>query len=80
MGDLMGDGIGQLIRFSFWRRLQNQTRTTSFSMESCSAIKEISSELGLGLSWNLFSSVERMLVSMLVRFFLFRPNISFTEG
>ncbi|KAF2988016.1 hypothetical protein EK904_000413 [Melospiza melodia maxima] len=31
-------------------------------------------------SWNLFSSVERMLVSMLVLFFLFRPNISFTEG
>lgn len=48
MGDLMGVAIGQLIRFSFWRRLQNQTLTTSFSMDNCSAIMEISSELGLG--------------------------------
>lgn len=48
MGDLMGVATGQLIRFSFWRRLQNQTLTTSFSMDNCSAIMEISSELGLG--------------------------------
>lgn len=48
MGDLMGVVTGQLIRFSFCRRLQNQTLTTSFSMDSCSAIMEISSELGLG--------------------------------
>lgn len=50
MGDLIGVATGQLIRFSFCRRLQNQTLTTSFSMDNCSAIMEISSELGLGLS------------------------------
>ena len=44
----MGAVTGQLIRFSFWRRLQNQTLTTSFSMDNCSAIMDISSELGLG--------------------------------
>lgn len=48
MGDLIGVATGQLIRFSFWRRLQNQTLTTSFSMDNCSAIMEISSEVGLG--------------------------------
>lgn len=48
MGGLMGVATGQLIRFSFCRRLQNQTLTTSFSMDNCSAIMEISSELGLG--------------------------------
>uniref|UniRef100_A0A0E9T394 Uncharacterized protein n=1 Tax=Anguilla anguilla TaxID=7936 RepID=A0A0E9T394_ANGAN len=40
--------MGQYILFSFCRRLQNQTRTTSFSMPSCSDIIVISSELGLG--------------------------------
>lgn len=44
----MGVATGQLILFSFCRRLQNQTLTTSFSMDNCSAIMEISSELGLG--------------------------------
>lgn len=48
MGGLAGAATGQLILFSFWRRLQNQTLTTSFSMDNCSAIMEISSELGLG--------------------------------
>lgn len=48
MGGLIGVATGQLIRFSFCRRLQNQTLTTSFSMDNCSAIMEISSELGLG--------------------------------
>lgn len=38
--------LGGLILFSFWRRLQNQTRITSFSILSCSAIKVISSEVG----------------------------------
>ena len=52
MGDLMGVATGQLIRFSFCRRLQNQTLTTSFSMDNCSAIMEISSELGLGFYRN----------------------------
>lgn len=38
--------LGGLILFSFWRRLQNQTRVTSFSILSCSAIKVMSSEVG----------------------------------
>lgn len=38
--------LGGLILFSFWRRLQNQTRITSFSILSCSAIMLISSEVG----------------------------------
>lgn len=42
----MGAALQGLIRFSFWRRLQNQTRITSFSMCSCSAISRISSEVG----------------------------------
>lgn len=59
MGDLMGVATGQLIRFSFWRRLQNQTLTTSFSMDNCSAIMEISSELGLGFYRNQRDRVVR---------------------
>ena len=59
MGDLMGVATGQLIRFSFWRRLQNQTLTTSFSMDNCSAIMEISSELGLGFYRNQKDRVVR---------------------
>ncbi|TNN38284.1 hypothetical protein EYF80_051556 [Liparis tanakae] len=35
-----------LMRFSFCRRLQNQTRITSFSMVSWSAMSRISSEVG----------------------------------
>lgn len=42
----MGAALHGLMRFSFWRRLQNQTRITSFSMCSCSAISRISSEVG----------------------------------
>lgn len=38
--------LGGLILFSFCRRLQNQTRITSFSMLSWSAIIAISSEVG----------------------------------
>lgn len=64
--------LGGFILFSFWRRLQNQTRITSFSMLSCSAIKVISSEVGFWFSMKLFSKATRMLVSMLVRFFLLR--------
>lgn len=40
-----------LMRFSFCRRLQNQTRITSFSMLSCSAISMISSEVGFWFCW-----------------------------
>lgn len=64
---------GQYILFSFCRRLQNHTRTTSFSMDSCSEMSVISSEFGFGLSKKRFSSVSLMFVSMLVLFFLFRP-------
>ena len=41
-----GVALEGLMRFSFCRRLQNQTRITSFSMLSCSAISRISSEVG----------------------------------
>lgn len=40
--------LGGLILFSFCRRLQNQTRTTSFSIVRLSASMEISSEEGFG--------------------------------
>ena len=47
MGELLVPPLlGGLILFSFWRRLQNQTRITSFSMFSWSAIMVISSEVG----------------------------------
>lgn len=64
---------GGLMRFSLWRRLQNQTRTTSFSMERPSASTAISSDVGLGFCTNAFSSATRTLVSMLVRFLRRRP-------
>lgn len=47
-GQDMEQLVGGLIRFSFCRRLQNQTLTTSFSMVSDSASMEISSEVGFG--------------------------------
>lgn len=78
MGELLVPPLlGGLILFSFWRRLQNQTRITSFSMFSWSAIMVISSEVGFWFSRKLFSKATRMLVSMLVRFFLLRftPSI-----
>ena len=48
-GELTGDVELGFIRFSFCLLLQNQTLTTSFSMQSPSATKEISSDVGLGL-------------------------------
>lgn len=72
MGD-MEQPVGGLIRFSFWRRLQNQTLTTSFSMLSDSASIEISSEVGFGFCKKAFSKASRTVVSMLVRFFRRRP-------
>lgn len=74
--------LGGLILFSFCRRLQNQTRITSFSIFSWSAIIVISSEVGFWFcSRKLFSKATRMLVSMLVRFFLLRfsPSIPIPE-
>ena len=59
---------GGLIRFSFCRRLQNQTRTTSFSICNRFAYDAISSEVGFELVRKLFSRATRIEVSMLVRF------------
>lgn len=67
---------GGLIRFSFWRRLQNQTRTTSFSMHRRSASVAISSLVGFGLIRNAFSNAPRTEVSIDVRFFRRRPMVS----
>jgi hypothetical protein len=64
------------MRFSFWRRLQNQTRTTSFSMHRWSASWLISSLVGFELTTNAFSRATRMEVSMEVRFLRRRPIIS----
>lgn len=61
---------GGLILFCFCLRLQNHTRTTSFSIFSWSATPVISSEEGLGFCWKLFSRATRILVSILVLFFL----------
>lgn len=72
-GQDMEQLVGGLIRFSFCRRLQNQTLTTSFSMVSDSASWEISSEVGFGLCKKDFSRANRTVVSMLVRFFRLRP-------
>lgn len=67
---------GGLILFSFCRRLQNHTRTTSFSMQSESASIDISSEVGFGLERNAFSKATRTVVSILVRFLRLRPIAS----
>ena len=58
--------------------LQNQTRTTSFSIDRPSANMAISSDVGLGLARKAFSKATRTLVSIDVRFFLRRPNPSLT--
>lgn len=61
------------MRFSFWRRLQNQTRTTSFSMHSELPSKVISSDVGFGFCRKARSNATRVLVSILVRFLRRRP-------
>uniref|UniRef100_A0A8W7PIP7 Uncharacterized protein n=1 Tax=Anopheles coluzzii TaxID=1518534 RepID=A0A8W7PIP7_ANOCL len=68
--------FGGFIRFSFCRRLQNHTRTTSFSMHRLSARVEISSLVGLQLTRNAFSSATRTDVSIEVRFLRRRPIVS----
>lgn len=60
-------------RFSFWRRLQNQTRTTSFSMHKFSAKFVISWLVGFELMKKAFSSASRTDVSIDVRFLRRRP-------
>ena len=54
-------------------RLQNQTRTTSFSMQRERPSMEISSEVGFGLCRKARSRATRTPVSMEVRFFRRRP-------
>lgn len=67
---------GGLIRFSFCLRLQNQTRTTSFSIPRLSANMEISSDVGFGFLIKAFSNARRTVVSIEVLFFLRRPIVS----
>ena len=47
------------ILFSFWRRLQNHTRTVSRSISNSSASLEISAELGRELRKNAISSATK---------------------
>lgn len=56
--------------------LQNQTRTTSFSMQRLSASMEISSEVGFGLRMNAFSKATLTLVSIEVLFLRRLPMAS----
>uniref|UniRef100_A0A182J5K4 Uncharacterized protein n=1 Tax=Anopheles atroparvus TaxID=41427 RepID=A0A182J5K4_ANOAO len=65
--------FGGVMRFSFCRRLQNHTRTTSFSSCRLSASDEISCADGFGCLWKCCSSAPFTDTSMLVRFFRFRP-------
>ena len=65
--------FGGVIRFSFWRRLQNHTRTTSFSNCRESASDVISWADGFGCLWKWDSRAPLTDTSMLVRFFRFRP-------
>lgn len=78
-GGLIIPLAGGFIRFSFWRLLQNQTLTTSFSIERLSASIEISSEVGLGFWMKARSRATRTLVSIEVRFFRRRPTASGDE-
>ena len=64
---------GAVILFSFWRRLQNQTRTTSRSRASASAMRAMSAADGLAWRAKCDSSSPLMVVSMLVRFLRLRP-------
>jgi len=67
--DTLGRLDGGLMRFSFCRRLQNHTRTTSLSICKLSANIVTSSDVGFEFTRKLFSSATRIDVSMLVRFF-----------
>lgn len=71
----LSDSFG-LMRFSFWRRLQYQTRTTSFSMHKLSARLEISSLVGFGFMIKALSRDTLTLVSIEVRFLRRRPIAS----
>ena len=69
IGELPGESeLFGFILFSFWRRLQNQTLTTSFSRQSPSEMYCTSSLLGLGLELKALSSATLTVLSMLVLF------------
>ena len=65
--------FGGVIRFSFCRRLQNQTRTTSFSSCNDSARQVISWADGFGLLLKCCSRAPLIDTSIDVRFFRFLP-------
>lgn len=69
-------GLPGFVRFSFCRRLQNQTRTTSFSIHKLSARLVISWLVGFELMKNAFSKATLTEVSIDVRFFRLRPMAS----
>lgn len=77
-------GIGELpgllelgfIRFSFCLRLQNHTRTTSFSIHNPSDIYWTSSLVGFGFELKARSSATLIALSMDVRFFRRRASAS----
>lgn len=69
-------GLPGFVRFSFCRLLQNQTRTTSFSIHKLSAKLVISWLVGLELMKKAFSKATRTDVSIEVRFFRLRPMAS----
>jgi hypothetical protein len=71
--DRMEAPDGGFMRFSFWRRLQNHTLTTSFSIIRLSDRRLISSDVGLGFWRNARSRDTRTVVSMDVRFLRRRP-------
>lgn len=74
--DSVGLSESGFTRFSFWRRLQYQTRTTSFSMQRLSASAVISSLVGFGFIMKALSRETLTLVSMDVRFLRRRPIAS----
>ncbi|TNN78069.1 hypothetical protein EYF80_011574 [Liparis tanakae] len=67
---------GGVMRFSFCRRLQNQTLTTSFSSCRVFAREVISCADGLGHLRKWLSNAPFTLTSMDVRFFLFLPWVA----
>ena len=69
-------GLPGFVRFSFCRLLQNQTRTTSFSIHKLSAKLVISWLVGFELIKKAFSRATRTDVSIEVRFFRRRPIVS----
>ena len=68
IGELPGLSLLGFSLFSFCRRLQNQTLTTSFSRQRPSEMYWTSSLEGLGLELNALSSATLTVLSMEVLF------------